>query len=136
MTTLTPDTSVVVAALSAWHPDHEMARGTLKPHPPVVGHVLMESYSVLTRLPGPRRLAPDLVLAALFAAFPADPVTLQPLSLRPLLERVAGHGIVGGSTYDAVVAETARRHGLTLVTLDRRARSTYDAVGVDTAFLA
>jgi len=39
-------------------------------------------------------------------------------------------GIVGGAVYDAVVAATALRHGLTLRSLDRRATPTYDAVKV------
>lgn len=122
---------MVVAGLSAWHPDHDAARSVLAERPPVVAHVLAESYSVLSRLPRPRRLAPDLVIAALIAAFPNDPVALEPTTIRPLLERLAAHGIVGGSTYDALVAETARQHGLTLVTLDRRARTTYEVVGVE-----
>ena len=130
MTSRTPDTSVVVAGLGAWHPDHDMARPVLAQRPPVIAHVLAESYSILTRLPRPRRLAPDLVFAALLAAFPTDPVTLAPDAIRPLLERLVAHGIVGGSTYDAVVAETARQHNLTLITLDKRARATYDTVGV------
>lgn len=37
--------------------------------------------------------------------------------------------IVGGATYDALIAATAAAHGATLLTLDRRARVTYDRVG-------
>jgi len=134
--TVTPDTSVVVAGLGSWDPDHIAARRVLAQRPPLVAHVLVESYAVLTRLPHPRRLAPELVLAALSAAFPDDPVQLEPTALRPLLARLGAHAVAGGRTYDALVAETARQHDLTLVTLDWRAKATYDLVGVETAMLA
>ncbi len=58
MTGVTPDTSVVIAGLSSWHPDHDLARPVLADKPPILAHVLSESYSVLTRLPAPRRLDP------------------------------------------------------------------------------
>lgn len=42
------------------------------------------------------------------------------------------HSLVrGGAVYDALVARTARHHGLRLLTRDRRARRVYDLVGVD-----
>jgi hypothetical protein len=46
------------------------------------------------------------------------------------LARMAGLGVAGGAIYDALVAESARRADLELVTFDRRARSIYDRVGV------
>jgi predicted nucleic acid-binding protein len=52
------------------------------------------------------------------------------------LARLVARGIVGGSAYDAIVAETARQSDLTLVTLDDRARATYEAVGVELELLA
>lgn len=107
----------------------------LERRPPVVGHVLVESYSVLTRLPQPRRLAPSLVTAALLAAFADHPITLRDAAVRPMVERLATLGVVGGSAYDALIAETARQHGLSLASLDRRAATTYDAVGVHVDFL-
>lgn len=134
--TPSPDTSVVVAGLGSWHPDHLAARRVLAERPTVIAHVLAESYAVLTRLPGQRRLAPELVLSALHAAFPSDPATLASAAIGGLLERLVAHGIVGGRTYDALVAETARQHRLTLVTLDRRARTTYDVIGVDAQLLS
>lgn len=133
--TATPDTSVVVAGLSAWHPDHDIARTVLERRPPVCGHVLVESYSVLTRLPQPRRLAPSIVTEALLATFRDDPITLGAAALRRLVGRLTTIGVAGGSVYDALVAETAREHGLELATLDRRATTTYDAVGVRVEFL-
>jgi predicted nucleic acid-binding protein len=132
---MTPDTSVVIAGLSSWHPDHELARPVLAASPPILAHVLGESYSVLTRLPAPRRLDPTLAITALRRAFPDAAVTLAGRRLAPLLERLAGSGIRGGATYDAIVAETARVAGLTLITFDARARATYATVGVEVHWL-
>ncbi|RHW25996.1 hypothetical protein D0Z08_16850 [Nocardioides immobilis] len=42
----------------------------------------------------------------------------------------ARQGIGGGAVYDALVAATAAEHGMVLLSRDRRARSTYDAIGV------
>lgn len=38
-------------------------------------------------------------------------------------------GIVGGAVYDLVVALSARQGGAVLLSLDRRAASTYEAAG-------
>ena len=38
-------------------------------------------------------------------------------------------GIVGGAVYDALVAEAARVHQLVLISCDRRAVLTYQAMG-------
>jgi predicted nucleic acid-binding protein len=131
MTVGAPDTSVVVAGLSAWHPDHERARATLARHPPALAHVLIESYSVLTRLPSGRRLSPHLALQALASVFRGEPKQLPARRLMPLLRRLEGADISGGAVYDAMIAETARTAGMHLISLDARARSTYAVVGVD-----
>ena len=39
-------------------------------------------------------------------------------------------GIAGGAIYDALVGATARAHGLLLLSRDRRAKPTYDLLGV------
>ncbi|MDQ3850552.1 MAG: hypothetical protein M3296_08065 [Actinomycetota bacterium] len=51
-----------------------------------------------------------------------------------MLERLAGAGVVGGASYDGLVALEAHAHGRTLLTLDQRAQSTYRRLGV--AFIA
>src|SRR5687767_1073614 len=48
---LTADTCAVVAALSAWHEHHEPAAEALEDVSVLPAHVVLESYSVLTRLP-------------------------------------------------------------------------------------
>ncbi|MGD9997611.1 MAG: PIN domain-containing protein [Ilumatobacteraceae bacterium] len=135
MTDITPDTSVVVAGLSSWHPDHEAARSALASRPRIIGQVLLESYSVLTRLPPGRRVEPAIVLAALSGTFPDSPIVLPARRMFPLLRRLEAVGISGGATYDAVIAESARSAGLRLTTLDSRARPTYAAVGVEIEWL-
>jgi len=57
-----------------------------------------------------------------------------PAVLLPLRE-IGERGIAGGSVYDALVGATARAHGLTLISRDRRARLTYEALGVDVRFI-
>jgi hypothetical protein len=47
-----------------------------------------------------------------------------------VIERLAGAGVFGGATYDGVVALEAAAHGRTLLTLDERARGTYQRLGV------
>ena len=66
------DSSVVVAALIDWHPHHDIALRVLGKKPRIVAHALIESYSVLTRLPAPLAtgaIAQMLSLPAAFAAF-------------------------------------------------------------------
>lgn len=55
---LAVDTSVVVAAFATWHDGHGAALAALDRHPRLPAHVLLESYSVLTRLPPPHRTSP------------------------------------------------------------------------------
>jgi predicted nucleic acid-binding protein len=122
---------VVVAGLTAWHPDHAVALEVLSTRPPLIAHVVVESYAVLTRLPHDRRIAPEVALAAVRSFHSGEPLELEGRSIVDLLATLSAAGISGGATYDAVIAETARRHDVALVTLDERAMRTYDVVGVD-----
>ena len=51
------------------------------------------------------------------------------------LRRAVGAGLSGGALYDALIAATAREHGATLLSADRRAREAYEAIGVDVSYL-
>ncbi len=133
--TATPDTSVVVAGLCAWHPSHEFARAALARRPRVVAHVLLESYSVLTRLPPQQRVEPGVVRDALLSTFSGEPIQLAPQHVARLIDLLGNNSIGGGATYDALVASTALHAGLKLQSLDSRARPTYAAVGVDVEWL-
>lgn len=82
----------------------------------VAGPALIESYSVLTRLPPPHRLSPADALVLLDANFMRGKiVALDGRSYVALLRRAADDGIAGGQTYDAVIAACvlkARAHAL------------------------
>jgi predicted nucleic acid-binding protein len=78
------DTSIVVAAFATWHEAHEAARRVLDDAPRIPGHVALEAYSVLTRLPAPHRAPVVQVHAFLEAAFPEPWLALPGQELAPL----------------------------------------------------
>lgn len=123
------DTSVVIAALVGDHAQHEVARPALEATPAIPAHVALECYSVLTRLPLPGRIPAAAAAELLAREFGGRAIALSAGQQERLLAGLPGLGIVGGAVYDALVAATAREHGLTLATLDRRAAGTYEAVG-------
>ena len=75
----------------------------------VAAPALVESYAVLTRLPAPHRLSPRDALDVLEANFirAGKIVALDGASYRALLRRAPEEGVVGGRTYDAVIAACA-----------------------------
>lgn len=124
------DTSVVVAALLGWHEAHEQALDAARGGG-IPAHALLESYSVLTRLPAPHRLAPDVVSSLIAGWFPPERIFVPSAALaRSVVGRLAAAGIGGGASYDALVGLTAAEHGAELRTRDRRAAVTYDALSV------
>ena len=98
------------------------------------GHALAETYSVLTRLPGDARVDPADAVALIDENFQSFPLGAR--AARAAHREFARRGIAGGATYDGLVALAAREHGAVLVTRDMRARSTYEALGVNTEVLA
>lgn len=126
----TADTSVVVPALTDWHEHHKQARSAIEGVERLPAHVLVESYSVLTRLPRGLALSPVDAKELLRGVFPDAPLALDPAGYRALLERVAPSGLRGGAVYDAVVGWTAAQAGVELLTRDVRASETYRTVGV------
>jgi predicted nucleic acid-binding protein len=124
------DTSVVVAAFASWHEGHEAAASVLVRKPRLPAHVLIETFSVLTRLPAPHRAPAGLVAAFLLERFPAALLTLSASAYRDVLGTAVAAGVIGGAVYDALIAETAKRAGAQLLTRDRRALSTYEKIGV------
>lgn len=125
------DTSVVVAAFATWHEDHASAAAALARGVRVPAHVLIEAYSVLTRLPPPHRAPAKLVSSFLTDRFPDAPLVLPARAHLQLIERVAAGGMTGGSVHDALIAATARHASARLLTRDRRALPTYDKLGVE-----
>lgn len=131
----TCDTSVLVPALIPWHPDHDTAREAVsRDVTTLTAHVVLECYSVLTRLPAPHRIPPAAAAEAISAL--THPVATLPADAhKDLVVRLSRDGIRGGAIYDALVAATSLHHDLTLLTRDRRARPAYDAVGVRCTYL-
>jgi predicted nucleic acid-binding protein len=126
------DTSIVVAAALEWHDHHQIAKETVgRVTPRLPASVVIESYSVLTRLPDARRVSSPVAREFLRRVFPSPPLTLHPDRLEELLDLSVRRQIVGGSIYDAVVAATAVQEGAELLTLDRRAIRTYELLGLD-----
>lgn len=124
------DTSVVVAGFASWHEGHRSATAALARRPRVPAHVLVEVFSVLTRLPPPHRAPADLVAAFLVARFPEPPLALPPRDHLQLVRTCAAAGLSGGAIYDALIATTVAHAGATLITRDVRARSVYERMGV------
>jgi predicted nucleic acid-binding protein len=84
---------------------------------------------VLTRLPPPHRAPAALVATFLGDRFSARPLGLTAERQQALIDEFARLGVVGGASYDGLVAAVALEHDAELVTLDRRATITYDRLG-------
>ena len=124
------DTSVVVAAFASWHEGHAAAAAALVRQPRIPAHVLIEAFSVLTRLPPPHRAPAAIVTAFLSERFPDAPLALPVRRYRDLLRSVTDAGVTGGAIYDALIGMTAREAGATLLTRDARASAIYDRLNV------
>jgi predicted nucleic acid-binding protein len=124
-----------VPAFASWHEGHRAAVAVLDRRPRVPAHVVVETYSVLTRLPPPHRAPADLVAAFLAERIPHPPLVLPPRGYRGLVELAAAHGLAGGSIHDALVAAIARHAGALLLTRDRRAAAVYERVGAAHQFV-
>jgi len=124
------DTSVAVPAALPEHVAHEpvlaaLPRGKTR----AIAQVMIETYSVLTRLPPPQRVAAAVAREYLRDAFTRRPLVLAAESYGQVLDLAAAEGITGGAVYDAIVAATAVEAGATLLTRDRRAVTTYQQLG-------
>ena len=122
------DSSVIVAALLAWHDRHAAAAGALsralgsKEGVVLPAHALIEGYAVMTRMPPPHRLSPADALRLLERNFGKVRMASQSArSVFPLLSRLAAASLAGGVTYDALIVDTAAEAGAkTLLTLNAR----------------
>jgi len=128
---ITADTSVIVPSLLTWHELYDRAVSALDGVSRIPAHALAESFSVLTRLPLSRALAPPLAEQVLMRAFPDPPLLLSSEGYRGVIRRLAGANLGGGRIYDAIVAAAAAEAGARLLTADRRAVATYVLIGVD-----
>jgi predicted nucleic acid-binding protein len=124
-----PDTNVMVATVCTWHEHHqraitEMERRLAKRESLVIATpALIEAYAVLTRLPPPHRLSPRDAIALIETGFLMEGTVagLDNKAVPTLLREAVDHDIVGGRTYDWVIATCARNaHVNTLLTFNTR----------------
>lgn len=133
---VTADTSVVVAVLSDWHEQHGRALAAAVAVTRLPAHVLLESASVLTRLPGGLARPLSEVVGALRTSFAGALLTLPEAEHWRFVNLLAEGGLGGGAIYDALIAATAIHHGAQLLTLDQRALPTYRAHGAEVVRIA
>jgi predicted nucleic acid-binding protein len=125
------DTSVAVAALDGSHAAHDICREAVRAHrPALAGHAAFETFSVLTRLPGPLSIDAPTAQRVIATVFP-NICWPEHAAVTTLLQRLGVIGVTGGAVYDALVGEAARASARRLLTRDLRARRTYDLMGVD-----
>jgi predicted nucleic acid-binding protein len=130
------DSSVVIAALSSWHPAHEASRAAIASDERALpSHVAFETAAVISRLPEGYRTTPAVVFDALERVFSRPWLTLSGEAARACLGQAAAAGIRGGALYDALIAATAGEHGATLLSADRRAGAAYEAMGATVSYL-
>ena len=107
------DSSVIIAGLLSWHQFHQRAFDALEKAIAserllVPLAALVESYSVMTRLPSPHRLRPEIAHQLLHDSFgDARVVALSTKNAWTFLGECAAGGTAGGRVYDAVVAHSA-----------------------------
>ena len=114
------DTSVLVAAMVAAHPQHAPAAAALarvvgagKDKGSVCGHSLAELHAVLTRLPLSPAIHPAeahrLIGENVLAHFRLVPLVAE--DYRESLRALAGAGWAGALIYDALLLRAAERSG-------------------------
>ncbi|MFW0792495.1 PIN domain-containing protein [Gordonia sp. CPCC 205515] len=129
------DTSAAVPLLVASHEAHEVVRTWVAGREVgISGHALMETYSVLTRLPGDARLSPSDAVLLIDDNF-VEHFVLSADGAAEAHRHLASAGVAGGAAYDGLVALAARDHDAVLVTRDARARPTYESIGARVAVI-
>jgi hypothetical protein len=126
----------VVAALSAWHENHEAAAEAIKDIKRLPAHVIIEAYSVLTRLPGGHAVPAATAASTLADRFPDPPLRLGDDDRANVLQRLSAAAIFGGASYDGLVALEAKAHERALLSLDTRAATTYQRLGTSYSLIA
>lgn len=117
------DTSVLVAAHIPSHVEYAAARFWLERATQhhfkfvISAHTLVETYSVLTRMPLKPRISPSTALQFLKTNVlrSATVVTLTTQDYLEVLNSLAESGISGGMTYDALLVKAAELHQVDLL---------------------
>lgn len=128
------DTSAAIALVQVANEQHEWVRDAVRGRAlGLAGHALIETSSVLTRLPGAQRVSAATAARIIAVNFPRSHA-LSPAAGRGALAALQAAETSGGAAYDGLVALAARA-GVRLVTCDRRALSTYSRPNVDVLML-
>jgi len=111
------DTSVLVAAMVEAHPHHGRALSWIQRAKRrevtaiIASHSLAELYAILTSLPLRPRIPPatawQLIQQNVLDTFTV--VSLSDDDYRAVLKHLSTTGIVGGATYDALIAHAASK---------------------------
>ncbi len=117
------DSNCVIALLSEWHFHHRVTlscyqhllEGGWTPVVPI--HVILESFSVLTRVPVPYRLPPEAASLAIEQTFAKTAIVgdLAAETAWTTLAALAQRGLGGGKIYDALIAASAAASGATVL---------------------
>ncbi|HXV61535.1 MAG TPA: PIN domain-containing protein [Vicinamibacteria bacterium] len=108
------DTNCLIATVSPWHEHHERTRSELERRADageelrLAAHSIVEAFAVVTRLPSRHRLKPSDALSLLESNW--GQTTLVYLTGREVwnaLRRARTSGVVGGRTYDLLLAMAA-----------------------------
>lgn len=125
------DTSLAIPLVVRTHDAHPSVKAWRAGRPLALsGHAWIETYAVLTRLPGGARVSPGDAVALLVSNFAAPLAPTEEMHARSV-ELLAAAGIGGGAAYDGWVALAALEHGARLASRDRRAEATYRRLGVE-----
>ena|ERR1700733_4754075 len=117
------DSSYLVPLVSDWHAHHIRTLRSYEnlrhQHAQIIlpVHTILESYSVLTRLPAPYRLRPDIARATIYETFShtAVVVGVKASGIWECMEGLSLLGLGGGRVYDALIAWCAADAGATVL---------------------
>jgi predicted nucleic acid-binding protein len=108
------DSNCLIAVMCGWHEHHQATIESLDRRADggeeliVAAHSLLEVYAVLTRLPEPHALAPDVAGDLVRANWGrVRTIALTASDVHALIRRDAEGGVGGGRTYDSVIAASA-----------------------------
>jgi predicted nucleic acid-binding protein len=111
------DTSLIIAALVESHPMHVRAFPWLKKAKAkdfelvVASHTIAETYAVLSTLPIKPRISPSVAWRLINENIVpiSKIVSLTPTEYSFTIKQISELGLVGGITYDALIAKVAQK---------------------------
>jgi predicted nucleic acid-binding protein len=114
------DTSVLVAASSIHHQQHGASLAVYqqahRSNTYCAAHSLAEVYAALTRLPGPQRMSgPQALLVVDGVRERISTVALDENEYYLAIAEAVDQGILGGTTYDALIAYCALKAKATII---------------------